>query len=334
MKKMIDLLIFYATYKCNSKCKTCFYWKELNARRNELTIEEIKKISSSIGNFNTLLLGGGEPTLRKDILNIAELFYKKNHARDISVPTNCILADNVFEITEGLLQRCPKAVINIGLSLDGVGKIHDDIRGVKGNFKKVVEVEKRLRELSRRNKNLIVKILTTITKENYDNLPKLMRFVRENMRIRYHYFEPLRGNPRDKKQLGITYGQLRSLNKKILKNYTYYYKNKIRMVYDIYNIRQHQKNAEQFFKNGTMKIGCTAGTSAAVIEANGDVRLCELLKKVGSLRKVNYDFRKIWYGKEARKQRKFIKDKKCACTHCVFLEKSLLAKFIEGIQWK
>jgi len=37
-------LIFFVTAKCNSRCKMCFYWKNLSKKQNELKLEEIEKI--------------------------------------------------------------------------------------------------------------------------------------------------------------------------------------------------------------------------------------------------------------------------------------------------
>ena len=60
--------------------------------------------------------------------------------------------------------------------------------------------------------------------------------------------------------------------------------------------------------------------------ANGDILPCELLidRKLGNVRDVNYDFKKIWYSQKADETRKFIRDTKCFCTYECFLTVNIL----------
>jgi Fe-coproporphyrin III synthase len=61
----LDTLIFFVTSTCNSKCRTCFYWKELNAH-DDLTFAEIERVSETMPPFREIWLSGGEPTLREE----------------------------------------------------------------------------------------------------------------------------------------------------------------------------------------------------------------------------------------------------------------------------
>ena len=51
-------------------------------KQPDLTFDEIKKISETAGQFNRLWISGGEPTLREDLPEILELFYKNNHIKE------------------------------------------------------------------------------------------------------------------------------------------------------------------------------------------------------------------------------------------------------------
>ncbi len=130
-------LTFFVTTKCNAKCKHCFYWESLNQKIDELKLDEIKKISSTMPEFPMLSISGGEPYLRLDLAEVCEVFYKQNKVREIFIPTNSLLLDNVKRITESILRKCPEANLTLNISLDGLEEFHDDLRGVKGNFKKV-----------------------------------------------------------------------------------------------------------------------------------------------------------------------------------------------------
>ena len=64
-----------------------------------------------------------------------------------------------------------------------------------------------------------------------------------------------------------------------------------------------------------MAMPCLAGKAHVVIYANGDVSFCELRSPIGNLRKVGFDFGKLWQSAEAQKQREEIKRNTCYCAH-------------------
>src|SRR3989338_1105886 len=101
-------LTFFVTTKCNAKCKHCFYWESLNQKIDELSLDEIKKISSTMPEFPVLSISGGEPYLRLDLAEICEVFYNQNKVKEIYIPTNSLLLSNVKKITESMLKKCPE----------------------------------------------------------------------------------------------------------------------------------------------------------------------------------------------------------------------------------
>ena len=64
---------FSVTNLCNSKCRTCSIWKVYPEHRiqlqEELTLEEIEKVFQTIGTIYFFNISGGEPFLRKDLVN-------------------------------------------------------------------------------------------------------------------------------------------------------------------------------------------------------------------------------------------------------------------------
>jgi hypothetical protein len=90
-------------------------------------------------------------------------------------------------------------------------------------------------------------------------------------------------------------------------------------------IVRHRLIAE-IAKTNTYQIPCYAGSLGACMFANGDILPCELLidRKLGNVRDVNYDFKKIWYSQKADETRKFIADTKCFCTYECFLTVNIL----------
>ena len=93
-------LILFINSICNLTCEHCFYWRNLN-RRDDLTYEELSKLSVELGNFENLNLSGGEPFIRPEFGDICLLFTENNSVKRIYVPTNGYFTDR----TQNQLQR-------------------------------------------------------------------------------------------------------------------------------------------------------------------------------------------------------------------------------------
>jgi len=77
-------LIFFVTEICNARCKHCFgnFSNEKEKAKEELSLEEINKISKNMDNLLYLLPTGGEPFLREDLPDIINVFYRNNRLRN------------------------------------------------------------------------------------------------------------------------------------------------------------------------------------------------------------------------------------------------------------
>jgi radical SAM protein with 4Fe4S-binding SPASM domain len=81
------------------------------------------------------------------------------------------------------------------------------------------------------------------------------------------------------------------------------------------NIVMHDQ-IEKTFATGEFISTCYAGEIFLVLEANGDVRPCEVLPTViGNVRSSGYDLGRIWRSVEAKSARRFIVDTNCHCTY-------------------
>lgn len=308
----------FVTSKCNARCKHCFYWGELNKKKNELTLDEIKKISIKMPSFFFLIISGGEPFLRDDLGEIIKTYYKNNNIGNLTIPTNGLMTEKIYATAKTILDSCPDIFFNISLSLDGIGKDHDEIRGVDGLFEKVERTYLKLNELKKEYKNFDVEFLTTISKLNQTKIKDIYSYVMEKFNSNITVVL-LRGNPKEPliKDIDIRfYEEIMALQKNRFEGINSLNKSKLKLSVRkrMYNMRY--EIISKTFKEKKYLIPCYACKLDAVISEEGDVYPCEILnRKIGNLREYEYDFKKLWFSEKAIEIRDFIKNSKCFCTH-------------------
>ncbi|MGC8547883.1 MAG: radical SAM/SPASM domain-containing protein [Candidatus Micrarchaeia archaeon] len=173
-------LNFAITYQCNSHCLTCDIWKLKPV--NELSTSEIVQFAEKNNYFRWVELTGGEPFLRSDIVEIAKAFKANMKGLYIlTIPTNSLVNHDalVGKIESIARLGIPRFVIT--LSLDGYRELHDKIRGVPGNFDKVIAVAASLHELESKYKGFSFFFGYTMSKYNIGELAKTIESVRAQL---------------------------------------------------------------------------------------------------------------------------------------------------------
>ena len=146
--------VFLVTGNCNAHCKHCLLG-EREPITDELTIDEIEKVSASMDDMLFFTPTGGEPFLRKDLAEIVKIFHRNNAALNVGIPTNGSLTDRVVARVKEMLESCPDVDLHIDVSIDDIGERHDEIRGFKGLFDRAITTYKELRKMEKHYKNLL-----------------------------------------------------------------------------------------------------------------------------------------------------------------------------------
>src|SRR6187401_601970 len=169
------------TYRCNLACEHCyldagatpFVETENFADRSELGTEECFRVIDEIAAFApecVTILTGGEPLLRRDILEIV----RRAAERELWV----VIGTNGVRITENLAKRLAEAgARGLSLSLDALDpERHDRFRMVRGAWKNTVEGAE---ILNRTGLPFIVQ--TTAGSHNLDDLEAIADFAHERL---------------------------------------------------------------------------------------------------------------------------------------------------------
>jgi len=331
--KRLKLVIFFVTSLCNAKCRTCFYWEELN-QRGDLTWDEIKKLSTTMPQFTDLWLSGGEPMLRPELTEILHLFYVNNGIRWTNFPTNGLLPERTAEWVARICTENPELHLDLNVAVDGLHEMQDSIRAVPGNFTKTLETLEALQPCRAKFSNLRVNVNTVICAENFNEVLNIADFVKKQCDVDGHYFNVIRGNAKDEGLKRIPLERLPALYREIQKVYSHYaptwlrrskgVKEKIGEIYYEGMLALHNKiQLENMESPHPWPMPCTASETSIVIDFNGDVRACELRTKLANLRDFDCDFGKFWDTQNRKDEADFIVRDQCWCTHVCFIHDSL-----------
>jgi len=302
-KRELETVILFTTGKCNAKCAMCFYSDEMEKKAEDLSFQDIQKLSESAGNFKRLLLSGGEPTLREDLPEILEMLYKNNGVTDINLPTNGMQTERLIEWIKRLRKSCPDCNLTVSVSFDGFGKTHDTQRGVE-SFYKAAQTLMKLDENFRDDGKIIKNAATIITKYNVEEIVDFVTWVYGRFNISTHTIEAARGATREAGVKILTEKSLIAIQDRIAPYYMLYAKRigegmgfigrsltkffYVGLMRAMYNLRA--KNVE---KPTSWEMDCTAGETTLVIDYDGRFRACEMRAPIGNVKDYNHDIKAI-----------------------------------------
>lgn len=123
------------TYRCNARCSMCNRYKAPSKPDEEISIETIKKLPKMY--FTNIT--GGEPFIRTDLKDIVRELYKKSDR--IVISTNGFFTDRIVDLAKEFPQ------IGIRISIEGLEKTNNEIRGLENGFQRGYSTLKKLREM-------------------------------------------------------------------------------------------------------------------------------------------------------------------------------------------
>ncbi len=317
-----NYLIFFITARCNARCPFCFYWKEIEGwkSRQELSLDEIRLFTERAGHLLYLSIGGGEPFLRKELAEIVVLFYRNCSTRFVNITTNGLQPEKTFGDVETMLRECPHLTLKINLSLEAWGEKHDEIRGVRSNFRKLTETYHGLRALRDRSRYFAINIATTFSRSSQNEVIPLITRVQEEWDVNDHTLSYVRGDIKDPSlrdpELDAYEAAIRHLEQTRNAKLPWVYR-----LLRAYARTMFRMNLE-ILREDRMIVPCVAGRRMLTLADDGTVKPCEVLEAkegtheydFGNLRDFDYDLSKLRQTERARKAVKFIRDSKCHCS--------------------
>lgn len=304
-------LTLSVTYRCNSRCKTCNIHEK---RANELTVDEWGRIFTSLGKAPFwVTFSGGEPFLREDLEEIARTLYWKSSPAIINFPTNGLLPERICRAVSRLADECVKSRLIVNVSIDGVGKEHDEIRGVGGSYERAVATFEGLKRLAK--PNLSVGIHSVISALNVDSMERLYDEIKKLKPD--SYITEIAEERRELGTMGWEITPSREMYGKavaeLIKRMEKAHFGKIGLLTRAFRI-EYYRLVLRILAEKRQVLPCYAGFASAQIAPDGDLWMCCVkAESIGNLRESGYDFPALWFSNKAQKARAAIKAGECYC---------------------
>ncbi len=284
----------------------CNIWR--SEPTEDPTLEQIKRIfdenSDLLSGLRFIQLTGGEPFLRDDLPEIAEIVHDAAPNCTIWCPTNGLLPEKIVDTVTEIISSIGGERLGITVSLDGEGKIHDIQRGIDGSYKKAMETLRNLNALKKKNRFLLSTGLT-LTKDNYNQATMIQKISYQNgadfsfrpINISEHYYQNM---GKSGELTAEVLPQLDAIAYTIKKE-----KGALRSLTQL----AYVKGAKEFI-SGRRTLSCSAGDDSVFIDTLGDVYPCIVMNhKLGNV--YEHPLRDILKSPSSWKAREIIEKLEC-----------------------
>jgi MoaA/NifB/PqqE/SkfB family radical SAM enzyme len=297
-------IVFLLTEHCNARCVHCDIWKN-SGKEDSPSIEQLRECLSDLRRWLgpvSVTFTGGEALLKPYTIDLVA--YATSLGLAVEVLTNGFWSD------QGKIEQLAMAgPARVTLSLDGVGKTHDQIRGRENFFGKTVATIDTLRNIrSQQHLEFSILLKTVIMEHNLGELSSIARFAAEKQAE--VLYQPIEQNynttedpdwftrsenwPCDIARATAAVHQITELKRQGLPIANSY--ENLRVIVEYFERPAALRVAVQsHVAPGRVSI-CSAITSFQV-QANGDVKVCARRPPIGNIKNTN--IREIWKSRPA-----------------------------------
>jgi MoaA/NifB/PqqE/SkfB family radical SAM enzyme len=278
------------TYRCHSRCQMCHIWKYPSRVEDEITLEHIDKLP---GGFARINIGGGEPTLRRDIVEIVDILSEKTSHLEIS--TTGYLTERLVSI----IKKHPDTRIRI--SLEGLPQKNDEIRGLKNGFDHAMRSILKLKDLGARDVGFAI----TISHRNSDELVDLyhlcaymgIEFAQCVVHDAWQFRIPNNVIQNEEKVIEEMKGFIRALLLSQRRELFLRVKDWFRAYLN--------RGFINFLQGKKRFLPCGAGTDIFFLDPYGEIYPCNALKQsMGNIKEAGFE--ELWNGAQARRVREMV----------------------------
>ncbi len=163
------IVVWNITRTCNLRCVHCYSDSMAMRYPGELDWKQMQAVVADLAAYRipSLLFSGGEPLIHPRFFDLVETATEAG--LKLTISTNGTLID-----AEKAARLKAANVAYVGISLDGIGAIHDEFRGKEGAFKAAVHGFRHCEEVGQKTG-----LRMTLTRHNVANLERILDFIEE-----------------------------------------------------------------------------------------------------------------------------------------------------------
>ncbi|MCM1110565.1 MAG: radical SAM protein [Clostridium sp.] len=277
------------TYRCPMRCQMCNIWKNPTDRKEEIKAEDLR----SLPRLKFINITGGEPFIREDLDKIVEECYR--HTDRIVISTSGWFSDRVI----ALAKKFPN--IGIRISIEGLSRKNDELRGQEGGFDKGLQTLLTLKKMGLKD----IGFGCTVSNHNSKDMLALYDLSRE-LGLEFataafhnsYYFHKDDNRITNREEVCRDFETL--VNLQLKENHP---KSWFRAFFNMGLIN--------YIEGGRRMLPCEAGSANFFIDPWGEVYPCNGLEKkywqesMGNIHKA--PFEEIWNSEQAEKVRSMVR---------------------------
>ena len=176
------IVVWNITRTCNLRCVHCYSDSNAVQYPGELDWEQMEGVVADLAVYQvpSLLLSGGEPMIHPRFFDLVDLATAAGLKLTISTNGTLITPEKA-----ALLKAANVAYV--GISLDGIGPVHDEFRRKEGAFDAAVRGFKNCHEVQQKTG-----LRLTLTRHNVENIEQILDFIedQEIQRVCFYHLVP------------------------------------------------------------------------------------------------------------------------------------------------
>ena len=305
-------LTYIVTWTCNARCIMCDCWKKDSPE--DLTLDEVEKIYAQLPPMDAVRLTGGEPFVRKDFTELANLTQEQLQPRFLHVTTNGFLTRRIVEFCE---QRNRSTPLRLLISMDGMAEKHNHVRGRETAWSTTSET---VRALAPRQEELNLQLSvnqTIVDSDGIDQNRQLREYLRPmNVRVNVVMAYDASATYSLKHETAVARSQIGQFT-----TFGDFDQHRIaeladEVESDLKNFPWADRIAKRYYWRGVrgrlardadaLNPSCVALNSHLRLYPNGDVPVCQFnSRRVGNLRRQSFE--SVWSGDDITREREWVR---------------------------
>ena len=176
------IVVWNITRTCNLRCVHCYSDSNAQQYPGELDWEQMQSVVADLAAYQvpSLLFSGGEPMIHPRFFDLVDLSTAAGLKLTISTNGTLITPEKA-----ALLKAANVAYV--GISLDGIGAVHDEFRRKEGAFDAAVRGFKHCHEVRQKTG-----LRLTLTRHNVQNIEQILDFIEDQQiqRVCFYHLVP------------------------------------------------------------------------------------------------------------------------------------------------